>query len=89
MHATVACLGLSDGGVAVAAGPMWAQYDPDGWVEPSKWLIVNIKEGGVGEGDTVRVYKDSEDRARTTCANGPIGGFPGYIYDGNFNIREK
>jgi hypothetical protein len=84
MHVTVACLYV-DGDMAAAAGPARAQNDPGGWVDPTKWVVVNIKEGGIGAGDTVRVYKAPPGQA---CGP-PQDGFPGYIYDGNFNIRTK
>jgi hypothetical protein len=89
MHATVECLGIHSGGEeAVAVGPASVQYDPAGQVQPGQWMVVEIKEGGIGYGDTVRVRLMSETTALATCAT-PSGSFPGTIYDGNFNIRTK
>jgi hypothetical protein len=51
-------------------------------------MVVEIREGGVGYGDRVRVRLMSESAALATCDQ-PSGSFPGLIYDGNFNIRTK
>jgi hypothetical protein len=89
VHGTVECLGLfSEGTIAVAAGPASAQNDPAGLIGSGDWMVVEIKEGGVGFGDTVRVRLMPESSARSTCTQ-PSGSFPGTVYDGNFNIRTK
>jgi hypothetical protein len=90
MHAMVECLGLfSENSVAVAAGPAKEQHDPTDFLGESDWMVVQIKEGGVGAGDAVRVNLVPEQEALRRCQTGPSGGFPGVIYDGNFNIRTK
>jgi hypothetical protein len=87
MHITVECLGVWDDR-AVAAGPAWTQYDPGNWYNPANWVIVNIHEGGIGAGDTVRVYQSTPGAAALACNTFPTS-FPGTVYDGNFNIRSK
>ena len=85
-HATVECMGtFSEDNVAVAAGPAWAQ---DGTTLLGEWGVIEILEGGNGAGDRVRVRMMSEEDALGVCAT-PSGTFPGYVYDGNFNIRVK
>lgn len=85
-HAAVECMGVfDDGDVAVAAGPAWAQ---EGSIAAGAWAVVEINEGGIGSGDSVRVRLMSEAGAQDVCVN-PSGSFPGTIYDGNFNIRLK
>jgi hypothetical protein len=51
-------------------------------------MVVEIKEGGVGSGDRVRVRVMAEAAALVVCGT-PSGSFPGTVYDGNFNIRSK
>jgi hypothetical protein len=86
MHASVKCLGFfNDGSVAVAAGPAKAQI---GHIDEGAWMVVEIQEGGKGSGDRVRVRLMSQSSAKAVC-NSPSGSFPGAIYDGNFNLRDK
>lgn len=88
-HAKVECMGVFDGGSkAVAAGPGWNQ-EGTSWLNEGNWVIVNVHEGGVGAGDEVRVYQGSSENAMASCSDGPVGGFPGTVFDGNFNIRSK
>jgi len=91
MHATVDCVHVnSDGLIAVAAGPAKAQYDPNNYVGTTGgWMVVMLKEGGVGYGDEVRVLGRTEADARAFCAADYLGPFFGYVFDGNFNIRSK
>ena len=63
MHSKVECVGLFTGDVAVAAGPVWGQNDPNSLIKEGSWLVVNIMEGGVGSGDRVRVYFSSPTSA--------------------------
>jgi len=74
---------------AVVAGPVDAQYDPDGYI-PSNgdWMVVQILEGGVGSGDRVRVQVIWEEDVDAKFET-PECIFPGLILDGNFNIRSK
>ena len=89
IHAKIKCVCIHESGnVAVVAGPADAQNDPAGQIGSGDWMVVEIKEGGVGSGDTVRVRLMSEVAARAVCEK-PSGSFPGLIYDGNFNIRLK
>lgn len=92
MHATIECLKIaSSNEEAFAAGPVRAQNDPDGLVDEGDWMILGIKEGGVGSGDTVRVQIEPQSSVDlNTCRvtnQSPV--FPGLIHDGNFNIRTR
>ena len=89
VHAKVQCVGIhEDGTIAVVAGPADVQNDPAGQINPDEWMVVEILEGGVGSGDSVRVRFMPETAARNVCEK-PSYIFPGLIYDGNFNIRSK
>jgi hypothetical protein len=89
MHGKVECFNVfEDGAVAVAAGPAKAQYDPGGAVGSDDWMVVEIREGGIGAGDEVRVRLMSDSDVQDVC-DSPSGIFPGLVYDGNFSIRSK
>lgn len=91
MHGFVKCSWVSGNGeIALAAGPAKAQNDPANFIGThGGWMVVMIKEGGVGSGDTVRVIGSTEGVARNYCSNGYSGSFPGTLVDGNFNIRSR
>ena len=89
VHGTVKCIGVfSDGAVAVLAGPTKEQNDPGNQLDPGDWMVVEIKEGGVGSGDKMSVRLKSEAQAKLNCTS-PSGSYPGIIYDGNFNIQSN
>lgn len=94
-HATVEKMDLrSDGttgaAIAVMAGPVKEQYDPGNYFGEGDWAILQIKEGGIGSGDTFRVWKASAADAQSYVDNPTmLSSWPGSIVDGNFNIREK
>ena len=88
VHADVACFGIStDGAKAVVAGPAKVQSNPAG-LKTGDWLIIAIKEGGTGYGDSVRVsFGDSTEGFNRCEAPQNEGTFPGLVYEGEFKLR--
>jgi hypothetical protein len=91
MHVDIACLWVApDLSKVFAAGPAMAQVDPGNYVESNGgWVGIVVKEGGIGSGDTVRIWGMDEETGRFYCENGYAGSPSVEFFDGNINIRGK